>query len=96
MKKVLMIIGAIVLFFVILGVIIFSVVSFSSKKLVCKSDEGNITIMYNSKTITGYNANGMTYDFDDQKEYADEIGVDNYIEEFDSWFRSNTTGTCSK
>lgn len=96
MKKILMIIGAIVLFFVIIGIIIFSVVSFSSKKLVCKSDEGNITIMYNSKTITGYTTKGMTYDFDAQKEYADEIGVDDYIEEFDNWFKSNTTGTCSK
>lgn len=96
MKKVLIIIGSIVLSFVILGVIIFTVISVSSKKLVCKSDEGNITIMYNKKTITGYKAKGMTYDFDVQKEYANEIGVDAYIEEFDNWFKTNTTGTCSK
>lgn len=96
MKKVLMIIGAVVLFFVVFGVVIFTIISVNSKKLVCKSDEGNITIMYNKKTITGYNAKGMSYDLDGQKDYADKIGIDAYIEEFENWFKTNTTGTCSK
>ena len=67
MKKVLMIIGGIVVGVVVLGVIIFVVVSSTSKKLVCKSNEGNITIMYNDKTITGYTAVGLSYDLDNQK-----------------------------
>ena len=66
------------------------------KKMVCKSDEGNITIMYNDKTLTGYTANGISYDYDGQKEYADQVGVDAYLTEFATWFSNNTTGTCSR
>ena len=94
MKKVLMIIGGIVVFFVVLGLAIFIGVSATSKKLVCKSSEGNITIMYNKKTLTGYTAKDIKYDLDAQKEYAEEIGIDNYIDEFSDWFSTNTTGSC--
>lgn len=94
MKKVLMIIGGIVVGIVVLGVVIFAVVSLTSKKLVCKSDEGNITLMYNKKTITGYTAKGISYDLDGQKEIAEKIGIDAYLEQFKTWFRTNTTGTC--
>ena len=68
MKKILMIIGGFVVGIIILGVIVFSAISATSKKILCKSDEGNITIMYNDKTITGYTANGISYDYDGQKE----------------------------
>ena len=44
MKKTLMVIGGIVVGIVVLGVIIFSIVSATSKKMVCKSNEGNITV----------------------------------------------------
>lgn len=94
MKKVLMIVGGIVIGFVILFVVIFFAISASSKKLVCKSNEGNITIMYNKKEITGYTANGISYDLDGQKEYAKTIGINEYIEEFSEWFSNNTTGSC--
>ena len=96
MKKALMIIGGIVVGVVVLGVIVFSFVSLTSKKLVCKSNEGNITIMYNDKTLTGYTATGLSYDFDEQKKYAEQIGIDAYLDEFSTLFRSNTTGSCSK
>ena len=43
MKKILMVIGGIVVGIVVLGVVIFGVTSLTSKKLVCKSNEGNIT-----------------------------------------------------
>ena len=61
------------------------------EKLVCKSKEGNITIMYNDNTITGYTAVGITYDLDGQKEIAKQIGVEEYIK---AWFSENMTGTC--
>lgn len=81
---------------IILFVAIFLITSASSKKLVCESDEGNITIMYNDKTITGYTAaNGLSYDLDGQKKYAEQIGIDAYMEEFSTWFKNNTTGTCN-
>lgn len=67
----------------------------SLDKLVCTSNKGNITIMYNEERITGYIANGMSYDLDAQKKYAKEIGIDAYIIEFDNWFKSNTSGYCT-
>ncbi len=96
MKKVLIIIGSILLGIIVLGIIIFSVISSTSSKLTCKSNEGNITIMYNDKTLTGYTANGISYDLDEQKKLAEQIGVDSYLEEFSTWFQNNTTGSCSK
>lgn len=92
MKKTLSIIALIVVVLVVIFVVFFK----SSKKLVCKSEQGNITIMYNNKTITGYTANGIGYDFDGQKEYAEQVGIDAYIDEFSTWFSTNTTGTCNK
>ncbi len=94
MKKVLTIIGGIVVGVVVLGLAIFLLVSATSKKLVCKSDKENITIMYNDKTLTGYTVKNVSYDFDNQKEYAKEIGVKAYIKEFKEFFESHTTGTC--
>ncbi len=96
MKKILMIIGGIFLFLVVAFIVLYLIISATSKKLVCKSDEGNITIMYNDKTINGYTASGISYDLDGQKKYAEEIGIDAYIDEFSTWFSNNTTGSCSE
>ena len=95
MKKALMIIGGIVVGFIVLFTVIFSLTSATSNKLVCKSDEGNITIMYNDKNITGYTATGMSYDMDGQKKYAEQVGIEAYIEEFKTWFSNNTSGSCT-
>lgn len=96
MKKVLTVIGGLFLVLVIVVAIILIVTSLTSKKLVCKSNEGNITIMYNDKTITGYTAKGITYDMDVQKQIAEQIGIESYITQFESWFKTNTTGSCTK
>ena len=94
MKKILTVIGGIVVGLIVFCVVIFLIVSATSKKLVCKSNEGNITIMYNDKTLTGYKLKNVKYDFDGQKAYAEKVGVDNYIKEFKTFFESHTTGTC--
>ena len=96
MKKFLMIIGGIFLFLVVAFIALFLIISATSKKLVCKSNEGNITITYNDKAISGYTANGLSYDLDGQKKYAEEIGIDAYIEEFSTMFSNKTAGSCSK
>ena len=90
------IIGGLFLGLVIVVAIILIVTSLTSKKLVCKSNEGNITIMYNDKTITGYTTKGITYDMDGQKQIAEQIGIESYITQFESWFKTNTTGSCTK
>lgn len=93
---VLTIISGITLAIIVFVVALFMIVSFTSKKLVCKSAEGNITIMYNDETITGYTASGVTYDLDGQKQVAERIGIESYLEQFSTWFKTNTTGSCTK
>ena len=96
MKKGLMIIGGIVVGIVVLVVAVLLITSLTSKKLVCKSAEGNITLMYNDKTIKGYVASGVSYDLDEQKALAEKIGVEEYMTQFIYWFESNSTGSCEK
>lgn len=93
--KILAIIGGIVIGFIVLFIIIFSIVSSQSNKLVCNSKEGDITIMYNDSAITGYTANNISYDMEQQKEVANQIGINSYISQFKTWFETNTTGTCT-
>lgn len=93
--KILAIIGGWGVVIFVLAVVIISIVSANSNKLVCKSNEGNITIMYNDNEITGYAGNGMSYDLDQQKIYAKQIGIQSYLNEFSNWFQNNTTGSCS-
>jgi len=95
-KKTLMIIGGIFLGIIVLVVGIIMIVSLTSKKLVCKSAEGNITIMYTDKAITGYTTRGMTYDLAQQQAYAEQIGVEEYLDEFSVWFEQNTSGSCQR
>lgn len=93
-KKTFLIIGGIILGIILLVVIIFIIVSATSKKLECASSQGNITIMYDEKTIKGYLASGMSYDLDTQKTYATQIGIEDYLDEFTDWFEVSTDGTC--
>lgn len=96
MNKVLKTIIGVVIGIFAIAIIAIVVVSLTSKKLVCESAEGNITIMYNSKTIKGYKAKNMRYDLEGQREYAESIGIEAYLDEFSEWFSNNTTGTCTK
>lgn len=92
------IIGAVILFFVgIIGLVtmLFLNVSNNSNKLICKSKEGNITLMYDETGIIGYTQKGISYDLDSQQEYAKTIGINAYLDEFTEWFENNTTGTCT-
>ena len=64
-------------------------------KLICESDQGNITLMYGESGVIGYSSLGISYDFDEQKDLAEEIGINTYIEQFKLWFETETTGTCT-
>ena len=95
-KKYLLILCGVVLGIIILAVTIVLIVSATSKKFECTSSQGDITIMYDDNTITGYMANGISYDLDNQKSYAEQIGIEKYLSEFDNWFKANTDGSCVK
>ena len=88
------VIGGAFLVCLVLAIVIHLVMSSNAKQLVCTSDEGDITIIYNKKGITGYNVDNMEFDLEEQREYALEIGIDAYLDEFSEWFSSNTSGTC--
>ena len=96
MKKTLMIIGGIVVGIVVIVLVIFLIVSATSKKMKCKSSEGNITLMYNKNKLTGYTAKNIDFDLDGQNEIVEQIGIDDYLDQFEKWFEENTTGTCSR
>lgn len=86
----------IVLFVALVFGIIFGVAG-SSNKLVCNSPQGNITIMYDQNNLKGYLVSGgMSYDFDKQKEYASQVGVEAYLKEFETWYSTHTTGKCER
>lgn len=96
-NAILIIVIAIVAIFAVIGIIFFAVIAVvanSGDKLVCESSEGNITIRYNDSGIIGYSSNEFTYDLDGQKKYADIVGMDAYLVEFNEWFENNTDGTC--
>ena len=83
-----------VIFIAIIASII-TIVSLTSKKLVCKSSEGNITIMYRDEKLTGYIVKNATYDLDKGNEYVKQMGISEYLKQFELWFTSNTTdGKC--
>ena len=93
--KILAIIGGIILGIIILIAIFISIVLSNNSKFVCESSIGNITLTYNDKEITGYVANGIGYDLDEQQQISKQIGVKNYLEKFNEWFKANTGGSCS-
>lgn len=94
---ILLIAGAVSICLIIFLVMtVFRIISDSSNKLICTSPEGNITIMYNEDEIVGYTASKMTYDLDEQKEYAKQVGVEAYLDEFNEWFENNTSGICKR
>ena len=96
MGKVLKIIGiiAVVVIVLVVGLVVYT--NLTSKKMKCTAPEGSITILYNDKTLTGYVVKNMTYDLDEQRKIAEQIGVEAYLDAFDTWFRTNTTGTCKR
>ena len=86
---ILIVVAVTTIILVVIFMFLFSVVSSSSNKLECKSDIGNITILYNEEEIVGYNAVNISYDLDKQKEHAKNIGINAYLDEFYEWFTSN-------
>ena len=94
MKKILMIIGGIVVGVAIIVALLFLFVYTTSDKFVCKSDEGSITLMYKGEELKGYTAKNISYDMDVAKNSIKLVGMEEYLKQFKIWFESNTSGTC--
>lgn len=92
MKKTLIVIGCVA----IAVVALFFLMTANSQKLICKSSEGSITILYDENSINGYTVVNMSYDLDAAQEYAEQIGVEAYLDEFELWFSSNLNGSCTR
>ena len=95
MKKILTIILVIITVSLVCINIPFIITNFTSNKLTCKSEEGNITLIYND-TIAYFFTDNIYYNLDNQKAIIEKIGINNYINEFSNWFNSNTNGKCVK
>ena len=93
-RTILSIIGAIVAIVSIIILIVIFVINSSARDLVCTAPEGSITISYNKATITGYVSSGITYEFEEQRALSEKIGTEQYMKDFEEWFRNNTSGTC--
>ena len=94
-KGIFIFLGILFVSFIILSFFGFFAYFFSQDKMICNSPQGNITLMFNHKDLIGYTARGITYDFDQQKEIAKEVGIESYLIEFNSWFQKNTSGSCT-
>lgn len=80
----------------VLAYILYIYYNTASRKMVCESDQGTITIYYNKKSVVGYKSSTITYDIYEQRQYADDIGITQYLDEFSTWFNTNTNGTCKR
>lgn len=47
--------------------------------------------MYDDNKIKGYTATNMSYDLDTQKQLAEQISIESYLDQFETWFTTNTT-----
>ncbi len=95
-KTIIKVLIGVAIFIAIIVAIVLYVIG-TSKKFVCTGDQGSITLYYKDGKITGYKGNGYSYDLDEQQEIAERIGIDTYLEEFNSWFLANSTnGKCEK
>ena len=95
MKKGFTVILVIVTIGLVLVNVPFMMTLFTSNKLKCKSNEGNITLMYND-TVEYFFTDNIYYNLDNQKAMIEKIGINNYIDYFSNWFNSNTSGKCVK
>ena len=88
-----------VLTFIVLlvaGYFVYTFMDTATKKMVCESNQGTISITYNKTTIVGYRSDNITYDIYEQRTYADEVGIKQYLDEFEEWFKVNTNGSCKR
>lgn len=80
----------------ILGYIVFMLYNTASRKMECTSSIGNITIIYNKKSVTGYKSTTIPYNIYEQREKADSMGIDAYLDEYQKWFTENVGGSCQR
>ncbi len=96
MKKIFLILcGVVILSVVVMVVLVLVDNNNGAKELICTSNNGNITLYYNNDTIIGYSSNGFSYDLLSEKNSAEQMGVDDYIDNFSNVFNTNTLGTCT-
>ena len=65
------------------------------QKLVCNSDKGGFTIVYDKSTITDYSVDNMEYNFGEQESLIENMGIDAYIKRLSDWYHETTGVSCS-
>ena len=83
---------------IIVVAILFTVVFNNNDKLSCEANyrgsNVSITLYFNDKQLVGYNAINMEYNYEEQQKYAQEIGIQNYLQEFNQNFEDDYEGSC--
>lgn len=91
------IIVSLIFAFALLGVLVVLARGFETKRLSCQSSSGDIIIEYSDQNITGYTASTtLEFDLKGQQEYAERVGLESYLVEFQEWFEEHTDGTCHR
>lgn len=98
MKKKIITISSVIVIIIIVILGVLKLVFNGSEKLVCKSNEGSITIYYKKNKLEGYTKKGrFSYNLDEQEKIVEKIGIEKYLENFEEWFLSSfQNGKCEK
>lgn len=64
-------------------------------KMICRSDYGNITVVYENNKIIEYQTEDLKDDDILPKEYVEKVGIDEFLKSFSDWFYLKKKGTCT-
>ncbi len=92
MKNFLAIIGGITVTVFGTGAAVVFAINLMQHKLICTSDIGEITVTYNDQNIVNYKSDDFSFNLEEHQKYAQEAGINKYIEEFSDNFRNVTKG----
>ena len=93
-KKALIIIIIIAVLATLLGGALIWSVFFKQSSLFCGSDKDDITLYYNHEKIVDYKSNGMELNLENQNKLFKNLGKDEYIKQFKSWYKKTSGVDC--
>jgi len=67
----------------------------SNKRLACQSSDLHVTVKYNNKTVLDYVTDAeYHFDLEALQHIAEEVGIEQLIQDYQNWFETTTDGTC--
>lgn len=88
---------------IFLGVVMLSIILtliyfrfFNTKKIACESDKGSITLTFNNNEILEVKTLDLSFDKDAQNALFKSMGKENYLNEFEAWYKDSTGLNCKR